>query len=365
VPVGEGVTGVEGVVKMEIGDRPVGPNESPYFVAEAGVNHNGEVEMAMDLVDAAAEAGADAVKFQTFDADRLVTDRATTADYQAEATGEDSQRDLLSGYELDRSAHERIAEGCRSRGIDFLSTPFDSASAEMLVELGVPAIKLGSGELDNHPLLEHVASLGRPMLISTGMATMSEVHAARAAVRGVAPDRSVVWLHCTSAYPCEVDDVHLRAMERMDDALPEPVGYSDHTRRPETPGLAVAAGACVVEKHFTLDTSLPGPDHEASLEPDELARAVELVEVAGRARGTPSKEPTPAEQETREVARKSIHAARDITAGSTIERSDLRIARPADGISPRHLDRVLGTTVRSDLTADEPLTPADVSGEFD
>lgn len=341
---------------MRIDGAPIGPDAPPYVVAEAGVNHDGDLDRAEELVDAAAEAGADAVKFQTFSADRLVTPDAAKADYQTETTGEGTQYEMLKRYELDRAAHERLIARCAERGITFLSTPFDPESADMLADLGLPAIKVGSGELDNHPLLEHVAGLGLPMIVSTGMGTMAEVHAARDVIRGVDPDAEVVFLHCTSAYPCSLDDVNLRAMERMADELEEPVGYSDHTTLPETPGFAVAAGACVVEKHFTLDSTLPGPDHEASLEPDELARAVELVRAAARARGSPEKRPTDVELENRTAARKSLHAAADIAAGATIERSDVGIVRPADGLSPRHLDRVVGSVAVADVPAGEAIT---------
>jgi len=350
---------------VHIDGAPIGPDAPPYFIAEAGVNHNGDLDTAEDLVDAAAEAGADAVKFQTFSADRLVTREALTADYQAETTGEASQYEMLKRYELDRAAHERLVDHCADRGITLLSTPFDPESADMLADLGLPAIKVGSGELDNHPLLEHVAGLGLPMVVSTGMGTMAEVHAAREVVRGVDPDAETVFLHCTSAYPCSLDDVNLRAMGTMAEELDAPVGYSDHTTLPEMPSFAVAAGACVVEKHFTLDSTLPGPDHEASLEPDELARAVELVRAAARARGSPEKRPTDAETENRRVARKSLHAAAEIPAGTAIEPSHVDVVRPADGMSPRHLDRVVGAVALEDIPAGEPITESAVDADLD
>jgi N-acetylneuraminate synthase/N,N'-diacetyllegionaminate synthase len=340
---------------VHIDGAPIGPDAPPYVIAEAGVNHNGDLDTAEALVDAAAEAGADAVKFQTFSADRLVTRDAAKADYQTETTGEGTQYEMLKRYELDRAAHERLLDRCAERGITFLSTPFDPGSADMLAELGLPAIKLGSGELDNHPLLEHVAGLGLPMVVSTGMGTMAEVRAAREAIRGVDPDADVVFLHCTSAYPCPLEDANLRAMGTMAEELEEPVGYSDHTTLPETPSFAVAAGACVVEKHFTLDSTMAGPDHEASLEPDELARAVDLVRAAARARGSPEKRPTEVELENRTAARKSLHAAADIPAGTTIERSHVDVVRPGDGVSPRHLDRVVGAVALETVPAGEPI----------
>jgi len=263
---------------------------------------------------------------------------------------------MLKQYELDRSAHERLIAYCDQREITFLSTPFDPDSADMLADLGVPAIKLGSGELDNHPLLEHVAGLGLPMIVSTGMGTMDEVHAAHETIRSAAPDASVVFLHCTSAYPCSVDDVNLRAMETMIDELDVPVGYSDHTTLPETPGLAVAAGATVVEKHFTLDSTLPGPDHEASLEPAELERAVEIAHVASRLKGDAEKRPTEIEVDNRSTIRKSLHASVDIPAGTRLKKEHLDILRPADGISPALYESLLGTETTAAVQQGDPLT---------
>ncbi|RJX47970.1 N-acetylneuraminate synthase [Halonotius pteroides] len=330
--------------------------DSVYFIAEAGVNHNGGIETAEELIDVAVESGADAVKFQTFSADRLVTKDAVKAEYQTETTGEGSQYEMLKRYELDRSAHKRLMAYCDDRNITFLSTPFDPESADMLADLGVPAIKLGSGELDNHPLLEHVAGLDLPMIVSTGMGTMDEVHAAHDAIRSVAPDASVVFLHCTSAYPCSVDKVNLRAMETMIDELDTPVGYSDHTTLPETPALAVAAGATVVEKHFTLDSTLPGPDHEASLEPAELDRAVEMTRIASRLRGDAEKQPTNIELDNSSTIRKSLHASVDIPAGTRLNENHIDILRPATGISPVFYKDLLGTETVAAVQQGNPLT---------
>jgi len=345
---------------MRIDGRAIGA-ETPYFIAEAGVNHNGDLDLAEELIDAAATAGSDAVKFQTFAAARLVTRAAEKAEYQQEQGDEESQYDMLERYELDRSAHERLQMYASKRGITFLSTPFDAESADLLDAIDVPAVKVGSGELDNYPLLERIAGFGRPMIVSTGMGTMEEVHDARGVIRNVDPDVPLVFLHCTSAYPSTVDDMNLRAMETMEEELPEPIGYSDHTTLPETPAIAVAAGACVVEKHFTLDRTLPGPDHEASLEPNELARAVELVDVAARALGSASKEPVEAELENVTVVRKSLHAAVDVPAGTVLGEGDVQILRPADGLSPRYYHSVIGAETTRDLTAGEPIGEDDVS----
>lgn len=347
---------------MRIEDFQVG-EDGVYFIAEAGVNHNGDLEMAEELIEVAAEAGADAIKFQTFSADRLVTPDAETVEYQRESDTANTQYEMLRRYELDRADHELLREYCESHEITFLSTPFDPESAEMLVDLGIPAIKLGSGELDNHPLLKHVAGLSVPMIVSTGMGTMQEVRDARDAIRAEDPAADVAFLHCTSEYPCEIADVNLRAMETMSEELTESIGYSDHTTLPETPAMAVVAGAQIVEKHFTLDSSLPGPDHEASLEPPELIRAVSLVRDATRARGESEKRPVPAELENRSAIRKSLHAAVDLAADTVLTDRHLDVLRPAEGLSPRHRQAVLGVRVTRDLTAGEPITKADVNWE--
>lgn len=341
---------------MRIGERDIGSGVAPFFIAEAGVNHNGKLDMAKDLVDVAVRAGADAVKFQTFSAERLVTPNASKADYQTETTGEGSQYEMLKQYELDREAHETLLEYCEESGIMFFSTPFDRESATMLKNLGVNAIKLGSGELDNVPLIKHVAEFGLPMIVSTGMGILDEVTEAYEAILSVDSDPDVAFLHCTSSYPCSVDDVHLRAMQTMKKELGTPIGYSDHTTLPETPALAVAAGACVLEKHFTLDSTLPGPDHEASLEPAELEQAVNLARTASRTLGTHKKEPTSSELENRKNTRKSLHAATDISRDTTIKEEHIEIIRPADGLSPRQYDTIIGMKTSCDIDKDEPIT---------
>ena len=357
-----GIDGEESDEKGGIGCRhyreSVADDTAVYVVAEAGVNHNGDMALARELVDAAAEAGADAVKFQTFRADRLVTPSAAQADYQTEQTETESQYEMLQRYELSREAHEELQRYCRERGITFLSTPFDPTSADLLDDLDVPLMKLGSGELTNHPLLRHVAEFGRPMILSTGMGTLAEVERAHAVIRETAPDADLAVLHCTSCYPAATEDVNLRAMGTLADAVDAPVGYSDHTTSVEMPSMAVAAGADVVEKHFTVDRSLPGPDHEASLEPDELDRAVSLARTAATARGTGEKEPTAAELDNKHHIRKSLHAARDIAAGEELTAADVSVLRPAEGLSPTRYRAVLGTPVTASLSAGDPITEA-------
>lgn len=340
---------------MKIGKIPIGPLHSPFFIAEAGVNHNGDLDMAKELIDVAVDTGADAVKFQTFSADRLVTTEAPKAEYQTETTGEGSQYDMLKRYELDQESHETLLEYCQNKDIIFLSTPFDRKSADMLKDLGVKAIKLGSGELDNIPLIKHVAQFEIPLIVSTGMGTLKEVVEAHEAIQSVNPSKDVVFLHCTSSYPCSIDDVNLRAMRTIQDELETPVGYSDHTTLPETPALAVATGACVLEKHFTLDSTLSGPDHEASLEPDELNRAIDLVDVASIALGSPNKEPVPVELNNLHQVRKSLHAAVDIPESTSIKAEHLDIIRPAEGLSPNEYENVLGAITKQKLRKGEPI----------
>jgi N-acetylneuraminate synthase/N,N'-diacetyllegionaminate synthase len=348
---------------MQIGQKTV-DDGNPFFIAEAGVNHNGDLSMAIELIDVAAAAGADAVKFQTFSADRLVKKDTTKADYQQETSGAGTQHEMLKNYELDHADHVRLQEYCDNHDILFLSTPFDTESADLLADLGVPAFKIGSGELDNDPFFQHVAEYGIPMIVSTGMGTMSEIRAARDVIRDIDPDVELCFLHCTSEYPCYIDDVNLRSMERMNQVLDVPVGYSDHTTHPEMPSLAIAAGAYVVEKHFTLDNSLPGPDHEASLEPEDLARAVELSRLAARSRGSAEKRPTEKELRNRSIIRKSVHAAGNLSSGESLSPKDIEILRPADGLSPRRYQDIIGTELATDISAGAPITAEDIVDDF-
>jgi N-acetylneuraminate synthase/N,N'-diacetyllegionaminate synthase len=350
---------------MEIAGSVI-DEDSSFFIAEAGVNHNGDLSMAESLIDAAADAGADAVKFQTFSADRLVTAEASKAAYQEERTDENqSQFEMLREYELDRAAHERLQSYAGERGITFLSTPFDPQSADLLDKLDIPAIKLGSGELTNEPLLTHVAEYGRPIILSTGMGTMTEVQRAVTWIRETNPSVPIAVLHCTSSYPTPLADVNLRAMQRMNEILTEPVGYSDHTMAVETPSFAVAAGASIVEKHFTLNRTLPGPDHEASLEPDDLSKAVSLVRDAGTSRGRAEKTPTDSERTNVETIRKSLHADCDIAEGEKYTNENVSILRPETGLSPAAMSEILGTKAQSSLSAGEPIRKKDVPLEVD
>lgn len=329
-------------VTMPVGDRLVGVGAPCFVIAEAGVNHNGDVALALQLVDAAAQAGADAVKFQTFTADRLATAASPKAAYQQERTGAaGSQRDMLRVLELSSDAHGRIQRRCADRGVVFLSTPFDEPSADLLDALGVPAFKIPSGEITNTLLLAHIARKGRPLLISTGMATLDEVRTAVGVIRAAGNDRMVL-LQCTSAYPAPIDGANLRAMRTLADTFGVPVGYSDHT-----PGVAVALaatalGACVIEKHLTTDRTLPGPDHQASIEPEEFAALVRGIRTVEASLGTGVKAPTDGERALAAVVRRSLVAARDLAAGERLTVEMVCAKRPGTGLAPAALSRILG-----------------------
>lgn len=339
------------VAPVEIGSRKVGPGEPCFIIAEAGVNHNGSVERALAMVDAAAAAGADAVKFQTFKAIRLVTPDAPQCEYQARNSGRrESQLEMLRRLELSVQGHEAVLARCRQLGIAFLSTPFDEESLEYLHRLGAPALKIASGELTNLPLLARAAATSRPLIVSTGMANLGEVEAAVDSIEA-AGGRQYVLLHCVSNYPAAAADVNLRAMAAMSAAFQAPVGYSDHTEGLEVSLAAVALGACVIEKHFTLDRRLPGPDHAASLEPGELAALVRGIRLVESALGQGRKRPAASEASTAAVARKSLVAAEAIPAGAVITERHLAIRRPGGGLPPALRDQLLSRTARCDIPA--------------
>ncbi len=314
-----------------------------YVIAEAGVNHNGSLELALQLVDAAAEAGADAVKFQTFRADTLVLDSAPKAAYQTDATGEGTQAGMLRSLELTEDDHRALIERCADRGIEFLSTPFDVESVSLLVELGVARMKMPSGHLTNVPFLRAVAATSLPVILSTGMATLDEVAEAMSVLEGSGcPRERIVLLHCTTEYPTPPEDVNLSAMLTLRDTFDVEVGYSDHTEGTVVPIAAAALGATILEKHFTLDRSLPGPDHRASLEPGQLAELVSAVRVVERAMGDGVKQPTELERQNAQAARTSIVAAKEIAAGEPFSAENLTTKRPGTGLSPFAWDRLVG-----------------------
>lgn len=327
---------------------------STYVIAEAGVNHNGQLDMALRLIDVAAAAGADAVKFQTFKAELLVNKSATKAEYQARQTGAGSQFDMLKTLELSCEDHRELAARCAHRGIEFLSTAFDIESAHFLVELGINRIKVPSGELTNKPFLQSLAKFGLPMILSTGMATLAEVKTALSWIDGTNSKISV--LHCTSNYPASPADINLRAMQTMRKEFGLPVGYSDHSNGCHVAVAAVALGAEILEKHFTLDKNLPGPDHQASLSPEELKIYVQQVREIECALGSPVKAPVNLELPVRDLVRRSVVAAVPVEKGQPITQGMLEILRPGTGIPPAEIDQVYGKKALQHIDAGTPLT---------
>jgi N,N'-diacetyllegionaminate synthase len=326
---------------VSIGGRRVGAGEPVFVVAEAGVNHDGELATALTLIDAAADSGADAVKFQTFDPDALVT-----GDSKA----------MLARLRLGREEHQALIERSAARGIVFLSTPFDVGSAAMLAELGVPAFKVGSGELTSLPFLEFLAGQGLPILLSTGMSDLEEVQAAADVIR--AHDAPLILLHCVSSYPAPAQQANLRAIDTLRDAFRVPVGYSDHCLGADVSLAAVARGACILERHLTLDRRRPGADHSMSMEPDDLRDLIERLRTIEQALGDGRKQPQPSEEELRVLARRSIVAARPLAAGDLLTEDALAIKRPGGGLAPARLHSLVGARVARPLALDEQLTEA-------
>ena len=345
---------------MVIGGVRIGPGEPCFVIAEAGVNHNGDLALARELVTAAAGAGADAVKFQAFHADAVAAPGAPKAAYQEAATGGGgSQLELLRALELGADALGELKALAEEHGLVFLASAFDESSVAALDELGLAAFKVGSGEITNHPLLGDIGARGRPVILSTGTADLDEVVRAVEVLR-TAGATDVVVLHCTTAYPADASEANLRALATLRERLGVAVGYSDHTTGDEVALAAVALGACVLEKHFTLDRTLAGPDHRASLEPDELARLVERVRRVEAALGDGVKRPTASERETAAVVRRSLAAADDLAAGSVLTRAMLTSLRPGTGISPERIDEVVGRKLRRDFARHELLDPAEL-----
>lgn len=336
---------------FQIGRHTIGDGQPCFVIAEAGVNHNGDLTVARQLIDAAAEAGADAIKFQTFKADKLVTASAPKADYQKAATGAgESQSAMLRKLELSSAAHSELKQHAEQRGLVFLSTPFDESSADLLASVGLPAFKVSSGELTNLPFLEHLARLGRPLLLSTGMATLDEVRDAVECIRA-AGNPPLALLQCVSNYPASAADTNLRAMQTMRAEFGVPIGYSDHTLGNEISLAAVALGGCIIEKHLTLDRALPGPDHAASSEPAELAALVRGIRAIESALGDGVKRPAASEANTAAVARRSLIAARDLAAGEMLDNSAVVALRPGGGLPPGKRSAILNRRARVSIAA--------------
>lgn len=326
-----------------------------FIIAEAGVNHNGSIELAKKLIDVAVEAGVDAVKFQTFKAEKLVSKNAGKADYQKETTDkEESQFDMIKKLELDLDTHKELIAYCKTKNIMFLSTPFDHDSIELLDDLGLEIFKIPSGEITNLPYLRHIGKLAKKVILSTGMADMGEIEDALDVLVGAGTKKeNITILHANTMYPTPMEDVNLKAMVTIGKTFDIAFGYSDHTLGIEVDVAAVAMGAVCIEKHFTLDKTMEGPDHKASLEPDELKAMVKAIRNIELALGSGIKKPSKSEMPNMHVARKSIVAACKIKKGELLSEEKLSIKRPGDGINPMRWDEIIGTFATKDYGEDE------------
>lgn len=346
---------------IKIGARKIGYGRPVFVVAEAGVNHNGQLDLALKLIDAAADAGADAVKFQTFRVEQATTKHTTLAGYQSKNIGTDNNLfEEAKGWELKEGWYLRLITRCKKRGIIFFSTPhggFDSV--DFLDSQKVPLYKFGSGEITNLPLFTYTAKLGRPIIFGTGTATMQEVKNAIAAIKKVGNNK-IVALHCTTDYPPALSDVNLRAIQTMMKDLGVLVGYSDHTLGDQVAVMAVTLGVCVVEKHLTLDKNMKGPDHKASATPDEFKLMVQKIRNVETILGSSKKKPVKAELKYIPVIRKSIVANRNIKKGEKLTRQNLAIKKPGTGIPPKYWDKILGKTARRSISNDSLLEREDV-----
>ncbi|MBE7411818.1 MAG: N-acetylneuraminate synthase [Leptospiraceae bacterium] len=326
-----------------------------FIIAEAGVNHNGSLDIAKKLVDAASEAGANAVKFQTFKANHLVSKNAEKADYQKQTTkSSESQYEMIKKLELTEDAHKELIAYCKQKNIEFLSTPFDHESINLLHELGLATFKIPSGEITNLPYLEHIGRYNKNIILSTGMATLGEIESAIDVLAHAGTEREKISvLHANTEYPTPMHDVNLRAMQTIGAAFGLPYGYSDHTLGIEVPIAAVAMGATIIEKHFTLDKNLPGPDHKASLEPQELVAMVKAIRNIEKALGSAIKQPSPSEAKNKPIARKSLVAKTAIKKGEIFSEQNLTVKRPGHGISPMRWHEYIGKQAERDYAEDE------------
>ena len=327
-----------------------------FVIAEAGVNHNGSLDVAKRLVEEARRAGADCVKFQTFSAQALTSRHARKAEYQQQnGEGDGTQFGMLKRLELTENDHRALLAHCLENQIAFLSSPFDERSADLLDDLGVPAFKVPSGEVTNHQFLRYLASKNKPIILSTGMSTLAEVSEAVDAITD-SGESELFLLHCVTEYPAPMEEINLRAMLTLAGAFRLPVGFSDHTPGIEIAVAAVALGARIVEKHFTLSRGMPGPDHRASLEPQELATMVQAIRNVEKSLGDGVKKPAPCELKNIAVARKSLVATQDIRAGQRLTPENVTIKRPGHGIQPKDLDKVIGLRTNVDIEADDVIT---------
>jgi len=343
------------IAKVKIGNKFVGEGEPVFIVAEAGSNHDGKLEQAKQLIDVAANSGADAIKFQTFLADKIVAKTGPKAGYMKKISEKESMYEIFKQIELPREWHRELAEYASKKSLIFLSSPFDEEAVDLLDELGVPAFKVASGEITNFPLIKYMARKGKPLIVSTGAATMNEVEEAVSVIRKTR-NKKIVLLHCVANYPAAPEDANLLAMNALKQKFRLPVGYSDHTLEIAAPLAAVALGAVMIEKHFTLSRKLPGPDHFYAIEPNELKVMVDSIRAVEKMRGKPIKKPAKAELEIRKLARRSIFAKVDIPAGATIKKEMLVILRPAVGLAPKYFGKIIGKRAKADIKQYEPIT---------
>jgi len=341
--------------RIEIAGKTIGLGYPCFVVAEAGVNHNGSITLAKKLIDAAKAAGADAVKFQAFKTEKIVAKSAAKAPYQSRATGKGDQYGMLKKIELTETDLKELASYASKKKIIFLATPFDRESVDILYRLKVPAFKIASGEITNFPLLRHIASKKKPVIMSTGMSTIAEIREAiRVLNSGGA--KNIVLLHCVSDYPAKVEEVNLKAMETLRRTFDLPVGFSDHTLGITVPIGAAALDAAIIEKHFTLNRKLPGPDHRASLEPGELKDMIAHIREVEKALGDGIKRPTKSEEAIKKAVRRSIVARVDIPKGTVIIEEMLNLKRPGTGLEPECLKKVVGKRAKKDIKVDELIT---------
>ena len=339
----------------------IGPGRKPYVVAEIGVNHNGRLDLALKLIDAAAKAGADAVKFQTFRAEEVTTVATPIASYQAKNTGrKQSMQAMIRKLELNERFYPRLISHSRKRKVAFFSAAQGGfVSVDLLERLGVPMFKIGSGDLTNLPLLRYVARLKKPIILGTGMATMVEIQAAIKTMKGAGNDK-IIGLQCTTDYPADPREANLAVIPEMIKKIKTLVGYSDHTMGIRVPLMAATLGACMIEKHFTLNRGLAGPDHKASATPAELQQLVKAVKFVPAILGKPIKRPSRSELPYLPLIRKSVVAARDIAKGEKFTRKNLAIKRPGTGLAPRYFDALIGRIAKRDLPKDNLISLSDV-----
>ena len=342
--------------KVKIGDKLVGEGEPTFIVAEIGVNHNGSIDIAKRLIDAAKDAGADAVKIQAFKTERIVTKYAEKASYQKENTrSEKSQYDMLKKLELKDEQIKELSHYAKIKSIVFLSSAFDKESVDLLSKLKVPAFKIASGEISNFLLLQYIAEKKKPIILSTGMSTLGEIEEALEDIREKGVE-DIILLHCVTSYPAKTEEANLKVIKVWQNSFGLPIGFSDHTLGIATPVAAVALGSALIEKHFTLDKTMPGPDHRASLEPDEFKEMVDAIRDVEKALGDGVKRLTEEEERIKKVARRSIVAKVDIPKGKTITEDMLDLKRPGIGLEPRYLDKVVGMKAKKNIKADELVT---------